>query len=201
MHLPISSRRLLGAAAITSAAVLAPAAALAATSSPAGHDAGHDAAGRASCATSGLAVWLNIPPGNGYAGGAYYDLEFTNLSGHACTLHGYPGVSAVSLTGRQLGSPAGWGRPTTTTVTLANGATATAKLDIADTGKYAQCFQRLPQGPGRPGLLPTAAGLRVYPPNQTAATVVPYPLQACAHTGPVWIGAGPVTPGGPGRGI
>jgi hypothetical protein len=122
------------------------------------------------------------PPGNGYAGGAYYDLEFTNLSGHACTLHGYPGVPAVSVTGRQLGSPAGWGRPTTTTVTLSNGATATAKLDIADTGTYTQCFQRLPQGPGRPGILPTAAGLRVYPPNQTVATFVPYPLQAFTAT-------------------
>jgi hypothetical protein len=40
---------------------------------------------------------------------AEYYLEFTNLSGHACTLAGYPGVSAVGLSGGQLGSPAGWG--------------------------------------------------------------------------------------------
>jgi hypothetical protein len=199
MHLPTSSpRRLIGAAAIACAAALAPAAALAATSSPAAQD----ATASASCATSGLAVWLNVPPGNDYAGGAYYYLEFTNLSGHACTLRGYPGVSAVSLNGRQLGSPAGWGSPKTTTVMLASGRTATAELQIADTGNYGQCFQRLPQGPGMPGLLPpTAAGLRVYPPNQTGSTVIPYPLRACAHTGPVWIHAGPVTPGGPPPGI
>jgi hypothetical protein len=198
MHLPTPSpRRLIGATAIACAAALAPAAALAATSSPAAQA----AAASPGCATSGLVVWLNVPPGNDYAGGAYYDLEFTNLSGHACTLRGYPGVSAVGLNGRQLGSPAGWGSSTTTTVRLASGHTATAELQITDTGNYSQCFQRLPQGPGRPGILPTAAGLRVYPPNQTAATVIPYPLQACAHTGPVWIHAGPVTAGGPPPGL
>jgi Protein of unknown function (DUF4232) len=196
MHLPVSfPRRLIGAAAITGAVALAPAAALAATSSP--------AASTPRCATAGLVVWLNVPPGHDYAGGAYYDLEFTNLSGHACTLRGYPGVSAVSLTGRQLGSPAGWGSPATTTVRLASGATATADLQIADPGGYGnRCLLPPPwQQPWRPGTLPTAAGLRVYPPNQTASTVIPYPLQACAHTGPVWIHAGPVTPGGPPPGI
>ena len=198
MHLPTPSpRRLIGATAIACAAALAPAAALAATSSPAAQA----ATASASCATSGLVVWLNVPPGNDYAGGAYYDLEFTNLSGRACTLRGYPGVSAVSLTGRQLGSPAGWGSAKTTAVRLASGATATAQLQITDTGNYSQCFQRLPQGPGKPGILPTAAGLRVYPPNQTAATEISYPLQACAHTGPVWIHAGPVTAGGPPPGL
>ena len=198
MHLRTSSpRRLIGAAAIACAAALAPAGALAATSSPAAQD----AAASANCAASGLVAWLNVPPGHDYAGGAYYDLEFTNLSGHACTLRGYPGVSAVSLTGRQLGSPAGWGPPTATAVRLASGRTATAELQIADTGNYGRCFQRLPQGPGMPGLLPTAAGLRVYPPDQTASTVIPYPLQACAHAGPVWIHAGPVTPGGPPPGL
>jgi len=198
MHLPTSfPRRLTGAAAIACAAALVPAAALAATSSPAAQN----ATASANCATSGLVVWLNVPPGNNYAGGASYYLEFTNLSGHACTLRGYPGVSAVSLNGRQLGSPAGWGSPRATAVRLASGRTATAELQIADTGNYSQCFQRLPQGPGMAGLLPTAAGLRVYPPNQTASTVIPYPLRACAHTGPVWIHAGPVTPGGPPPGI
>jgi uncharacterized protein DUF4232 len=198
MHLPASlPRRLTGAAAIACAAAMAPAAALAATSSPAAQD----ATPTASCAAAGLVVWLNVPRGNDYAGGAYYYLEFTNLSGHACTLRGYPRVRAVSLSGRQLGSPAGRGPAEATTVTLPSGRTATAELQIADTGNYSQCFQRLPQGPGIPGLLPAAAGLRVYPPDQTPSTVIPYPLQACAHTGPVWIHAGPVMPGGPPPGI
>jgi Protein of unknown function (DUF4232) len=200
MHLPASfPRRLIGAAAIACAAALVPAAALAATSS----SAAQDATASANCATSGLVVWLNVPPGNDYAGGAYYYLEFTNLSGHACTLRGYPGVSAVSLNGRQLGSPAGWGSLKASTVRLASGATATADLQIADPGGYGnRCLLPPPwQQPWRHGTLPTAAGLRVYPPNQTASTVIPYPLRACAHTGPVWIHAGPVTPGGPPPGI
>jgi hypothetical protein len=44
------------------------------------------------------------------AGSIYYHLEFTNLSGRACTLVGYPGVSAINLSGHQLGSAADSGR-------------------------------------------------------------------------------------------
>jgi hypothetical protein len=190
-------RRLIGAAAIACAAVLVPGVALAATSSPASRAA---AASTTACATSGLVVWLDVPAGNDYAGGAYYYLEFTNLSGHACTLHGSPGVSAVSLSGRELGSPASGdytGSPPA--VVVASGATATAKLQIADPGNFGtSCLlPGPPPGPGNPGQLPMAAGLRVYPPNQLKSKVVPYPFAACAHTGPVWIGVGPVTPGGP----
>lgn len=197
MHLPIRSpRRLTGAAAIACAAALTPVAALAATSSPAAPA----AAATPACATSGLVVWLDVPPGRDYAGGAYYYVGFTNLSGHACTLRGSPGVSAVSLTGRQLGSPAsGDYAGKTPAVMLASGATATAKLNIADPGDFGgSCLLPPPfQQPWRQGTLPTAAGLRVYPPNQFASKVIPYPFAACAHTGPVWIAVGPVTPGGP----
>ena len=187
-HFTSFPRRLTGMAAIACAAVLTPAAAFAAASaSP------HATASVPICATAGLVVWLNVPPGNDYAGGAYYDLEFTNQSGRTCTLRGYPGVSAVSLNGSQLGSPAGWGTPATTTVTLPSGATASSQLQITDTGNFGtQCFVQ-PPAAGHPGILPTAAGLRVYPPNQTASKVVPYPLRACAHTGPVYIHASPVT--------
>src|SRR3981081_1433210 len=103
VHVP---RHLIGATAVACAAALTPAVALAATSSP---SASLSTASPSRCATSGLVVWLNAPPVNPSAGGAYYYLEFTNLSGRTCTLRGYPGVSAISLDGRQLGSPAGWG--------------------------------------------------------------------------------------------
>ena len=150
-------------------AALIPVASLAATGS---------AASAPRCATSGLVVWANADYGGGYAGGYYYTVSFTNLSGHACTLQGYPGVSAVSLTGRQLGSPAGWGSVKPRVVRLANGATATAQLNIGDAGAFCRPV--------------TAAGLRVYPPNQTAAKVVPIPFGACPHAGPVWMRAAPV---------
>ena len=193
MHLPVfSPRRLAGAAAIACAAALIPVASLAATASPAA-----PAASTPACATSGLVVWLNVPPGNAYAGGAYYNLEFTNLSGQACTLRGYPGVSAVSLSGQQIGSPAGWETFKTAAVRLATGATANADLQIGDPGNYGgQCFlPGPPPRPGRPGMLPTAAGLRVYPPGQFTSKVIPYPFNACARSGPVWMHAGPLQKG------
>jgi hypothetical protein len=191
MHLPAySPRRLTGAAAIACAAALIPVAALAATAAPAAPA----LAPTPACQTSGLVIWFSPQTGGGYAGGYYYNLNFTNLSGHACTLRGYPGVSAVSLSGQQFGSPAGWGPPAKAMVRLASGATATAQLQVADPGDYGtQCFlPGPPPRPGRPGMLPTAAGLRVYPPNQLTSKVVPYPLGACARTGPVWMHAGPV---------
>jgi Protein of unknown function (DUF4232) len=175
----LTPARLASAAAITCATALAPAAALA-SSAP---HAGAVQATTPSCATSGLDVWLNTQ-GNGTAGTTYYNLEFTNLSGSTCTLFGYPGVSAVTLTGTQLGSAASRGG-TRHTVTLANGATAHAVLGIVDAFNFppSQC------GPV------TAAGLKVYPPNQTRSRVAPYPFTACSKSGPIYLTIGPVQSG------
>lgn len=129
----------------------------------------------AACSTAGLVVWLNTQ-GDGAAGSIYYTLEFTNLSGHLCTLRGYPGVSALDLEHHQLGSPAGRNpHVTPRTVRLAAGATATAVLQITEAGNFpAATCRRL-----------TAAGLRVYPPNQTGSQFVPFPFSACSRSGPV----------------
>jgi len=186
----LSSRRLAGVAALACAAALIPACATAVTTSPA-----QPAAGTPQCATSGLVVWMNTN-GSAYAGGVYYTLKFTNLSGHACTLYGYPGVWAVTLSGRTIGSPTIGGTIKPTTVTLADGATATATLQITDPANFGTtCF--LPgqtPAPGRPGKLPTAAGLRVYPPNPRSFSykVIPFPFSACDRTGPIWLHTTPV---------
>jgi uncharacterized protein DUF4232 len=101
MHLPINSpKRLIGAAAIACTVALIPVAALAATASPAA-----PAASTPRCATSGLVIWFSPQLGGGY----YYNLNFTNLSGYACTLQGYPGVSAVNLSGPAARQPGGLG--------------------------------------------------------------------------------------------
>jgi hypothetical protein len=178
MQLPTSSpRRLIGAAAIACGAALIPVAAFAATSSP---TALADAASAPRCATSGLVVWMDTQ-GSGAAGSIYYTLEFTNLSGHACTLRGSPGVSAVSLSGRQLGSPAsGDYSGNTPAVRLASGATAYARLRYSDVvAGDNQCKT-------------VAAGLRVYPPNQFASKVIPFPIRACTRSGPVYMNVEPV---------
>jgi hypothetical protein len=179
MHLPtLSSRRLAGVAAMACAAALIPVAALAATAAPAAPA----AASPPACRTAGLVVWL--ANGSAAAGTFYYDLNFTNLSGHACTLRGHPGVSAVNLSGGRVGQPAGWGNPGNAplrTIRLANGATATAVLAITDVYNYpASVCRRV-----------AAAGLRVIPPNQFTSKLVPYPIGACS-TRQVFMQAGVV---------
>jgi Protein of unknown function (DUF4232) len=163
----VSSRRLSVASACAAAL-----AAIAATASPAA-----TTATTPRCATSGLVIWLETQ-GNGALGSIYYNLDFTNLSGHACTLVGYPGVSAVNLGGHTLGSAASRDNfHAPVVVKLAAGATARAVLRIVEAGNF-------PPSTCRPL---TAAGLRVYPPNQTASKVVPFPFSACSRSGPVYL--------------
>jgi hypothetical protein len=88
----------------------------------------------------------------------------------------------VSLRGSRIGQPAGWIRPGNgklLTVRLRNGASATATLALTDVGVFskADCGQV------------TAAGLRVYPPDQRRSRVIPYPLRACS-AGQGFLGAG-----------
>jgi Protein of unknown function (DUF4232) len=134
------------------------------------------------CSTSGLVIWLNTQ-GNGTLGSVYYQLQFTNLSGRTCTISGYPGVSAVGLQGRQLGrSGSRESGAKARTVTLVNGATAAATLRIVVAGNFptSSCKQTM------------AAGLRVYPPNQTTARTVAFPFEACSGSGPAVLSVGPI---------
>ena len=84
------------------------------------------------CRTSTLTVKLGLS--QGYAGGVYQVISFTNASNAACTLYGYPGVSLVtSPPYTQVGLAAE--RDTTAPVklvTLAPGAAATAVLQVVD---------------------------------------------------------------------
>jgi hypothetical protein len=179
MQLPaLSSRRLIGAGAIACAAVLAPVVALAATSSSPRELAG----GTPRCTTAGLVVWLNTQ-GSGTAGSTFYKLKLTNLSGHACTLTGYPGVSGVNLAGHRLGSAAARDHSVTPhTVRLPAGATRTAVLQIVNVGNFSAtaCHPV------------TAAGLRVFPPNTFRSKVVPFPFRACSRSGPAYLIVRPV---------
>lgn len=134
-----------------------------------------------SCATQGLDVWLDTQ-GSGALGTTYYFLYFTNLSGSTCTLFGYPGVSAVTLTGAQIGSAASRDGESAQTVTLANGATTHALVGIVNAGVITapQCHPV------------TAAGLRVYPPDQTQSRIVPMPFTACSKISASYLSIGPV---------
>src|SRR5690242_6752533 len=166
-----------------SAPAASPSAPAAASSSPAGAAPSSSAAGTA-CASSALRIKLGAS--DGYAGGVYQAIDFTNTSGSTCTLFGYPGVSLV--TGppyQQLGVPA---KRTTTpppkVVTLAPGATANAVLQIVDALNFPS-----------PSCEPAkAAALKVYPPNQFTAVYLPDTSYGCGN--PVQtMYIGPVRPG------
>jgi len=133
------------------------------------------ATGPMACPTSSLQVKQGVA--QGYAGGVYVVIDFTNTSGSACTLYGYPGVSLVSGPPyMQIGLAAK--RSTSTPkklVTLTPGATANALLQIVDALNYpsASC------GPTK------ATALKVYPPNQTVPVYLPNTSNGC--TKPVQI--------------
>lgn len=132
-----------------------------------------------SCTPRTLDVWLDTQPGR-TAGSTYYKLEFTNLSSRACTLRGYPGVSAIAANGRRLGSPAARNDAhPSRTVTLAGGASAIALLQLTDAHNFEPSACRPV----------TAAGLRVYAPGATRAATVPFPFLACSNAGTVTLHA------------
>jgi Protein of unknown function (DUF4232) len=144
-------------------------------------------AGPAACPTSSLRVKLGA--GQGYAGGVYQVIDFTNTSGSTCTLFGYPGVSLVSGPPyTQIGLAAKRNASSTPVklITLAPGATANSQLQIVDALNYpsATC------GPTQ------ATALKVYPPNQTAPVYLPSTSKGCTksvqimYIGPVRAGSG-----------
>ena len=123
----------------------------------------------ARCATSALSVWVDANQNNGAAGTIESALEFTNISGKPCTLIGYPGVTATSATGKQLGDGAGW-NPLypARLVTIAAGGTAHADLFWSDSEVLTS------------GCKPTQASLlKVYPPNSATAKVGFFDLPVC----------------------
>ena len=136
------------------------------------------AAATPACQTAGLVVWLDTQS-NGAAGHFIYTLNLTNLSGHKCTLRGYPGVSGVDLRGHQLGAAATKDsvRPIRT-ITVGKGKTARTLMEITDVGVLTPTSCKPV----------TAAGLRVFPPNQATSKVIPYPFQACSASGARYIG-------------
>ena len=126
--------------------------------------------GPSPCPNGSLHVKLGL--GQGYAGGTYVVIDFTNTSGATCTLFGYPGVSLVSGPPyAQIGLAA---KRTNTApvkqITLAPNATANALLQIVD----ALNFPASTCSPTK------STNLRVFPPNWTASVYLPYATEGCA---------------------
>jgi hypothetical protein len=166
-----TARRVTAAAGLISAALLVPAVALAA---PGQSATTARTAAPAACTAGDLVTWVGIP-GDGAAGSTHFQLELSNISHHACTLFGYPGVSAAGKNGRQVGSAAVRNRShPVRLITIGRGATAHVELGITDVGVYS-----------RSACHPvTATGLRVYAPNAFGSQVVPFAFRACQRRGP-----------------
>jgi Domain of unknown function (DUF4232) len=133
------------------------------------------ASAAAKCTAAHLEVWLGLGEGGGTAGSTFYPLEFSNVGHHACTLNGFPGVSAVRSGGGQIGPAASRNGQHHGTVTLAPGATAHAILRVVDWG--ALCSHEV-----------TAVALKVFAPGTTIAQEVPFSFGACAHRGVLEVG-------------
>lgn len=157
----------------------------AAPSSSGGGIASPRGGGQSTCTTSGLGV--KIGGSEGAAGSVYVTIDFTNTSGAACTLYGYPGVSLTGGTpAAQIGAAADRDHTKTPMpVPLAPGATATAVVQVVQAGNYdpSVCDPK------------PASALLVYPPDQTASVSLPYHGTGCASAGTVILHVSPVTAG------
>jgi hypothetical protein len=142
-------------------------AAMAATTAAA-HAPAHTTAATAGCATSALKVSLGR--GDGTAGSTFFPLKFKNIGSRACTLRGYPGVSALNRAGHQIGAPATRSGSAVHTVTLNPGTTRRATLRVVDTGVFSRASCRPV----------TAHALRVFPPNQTRAARIRVGFTVCS---------------------
>ena len=127
--------------------------------------------GPLACAPSDLKVTLGVS--QGYAGGVYEPIVFTNTSGSACSLYGYPGVSLVSAPPyMQIGLAAKRsGTVPVKLIVLTSGTSAYALLQVVDALNF-----------GTASCSPTkAAFLRIYPPNQTVPVYLANTSEICAQ--------------------
>ena len=139
-------------------------------------------AGPPRCHTADLRVIDDPKQQDGAAGTVGEVLVFTNISGHICTVYGYPGVSFVAGDhGTQVNVGFARETGTMTTVRLRPGAQAHVQLLIPN-------YQNWDDSRCKPV---DVRGYRVYPPNETRSIFVSLPRKACSVKN---IGVGTVGP-------
>jgi hypothetical protein len=121
------------------------------------------------CATDGLGISVGGPTDPG-AGSVTYPITFTDKGTSACTLDGFPGVSAVNAAGQQIGQAATRTTQAPSVVVIQPGRSGTALLRSADAANF---------DPASCGTPTTSSGLRIYPPGQTASTTGAASISVC----------------------
>jgi len=121
------------------------------------------------CQAGDLGVWVNADSEDGAAGHQYFHMDFTNLTHHTCYLDGYPGVSAVNLSEKQIGAAARQDPVAPAKVIdIAPDATAHATFSYVDVVVDPTCKPTTP------------ALLKVYPPDDRGAAHAFFDLPVCA---------------------
>jgi len=150
----------------------------------------HAHAGLPQCALARLDVSIASPGAAAARLIASHDIvrfpvDFTNISASACTLSGFPQVTAYRTGGTQVGNAAAMDTSVSALrVVLAPGATAHAA--VVDSASAGRC---------RPV---SVAGLRVVPPGQSVPRYVRHAMTACSaagRTAPVFLHVRAVQPG------
>lgn len=135
------------------------------------------------CTADMLSAVLETEMGGGATGSVYRQIIFTNASDEECEITGYPGVSYVDAAGEQVGAPADREPGESAEVVLAPGEMAVAPVNQTNAENYgAECE------------LTEVAGLRVYPPNDTAFLIVDQVGTACASEDVVLMTVAPTKP-------
>jgi hypothetical protein len=119
---------------------------------------------------------VSLVPSDNPAGHISLHLVFTNISARTCTMFGYPGVAFVTgPSGAQINDPAQRSSgQASSLVPLAPNGTAHANLLLVNVDNYN----------GSPSCQPTqAAGVRVYPTDDTTAIFASSPQRICSVTG------------------
>lgn len=102
--------------------------------------------------------------GDAGAGNLYRYLVLTNTSTTTCHLTGFPGLSMLDASGRQIGAPASREHDGYTPVVLKPGDTASDTIHTIN--QQGTC-------------LPTSVRLRIYPPGSKASLVFPGEITNC----------------------
>lgn len=141
------------------------------------------APGPSRCSTADLLATVGAI--NGAAGTGFYPLDFTNLSGSACTMYGYPGVAFITDPGSgQIGAAAGRTAGSPALIILKPGATAHATLGVSDVLVSNNCPHRV-----------WVNWVQVYPPDQYRPLFARIGALGCADPSLVIMGVSPVSSG------
>jgi hypothetical protein len=105
--------------------------------------------------------------GTAGAGSIFPVLVLRNVGATTCGVFGYPGVSLLDARGRQIGHPAVWVPGVRRLIVVRPGGAVSAAMRLLNPGvAMGNC-------------LPRSTTMRVYPPDERAALLIPGQLQQC----------------------